>query len=159
MRSLTITSEQCFSEMFYIFSFKNPHFHVFFPLDEKHFSLATPLIRCGEMTCWIIQLFAFSQLDLCDIATDVIVIETEGVIFREVISTVLNQYRSVSLKYRFCNKHAILCKFVRRNSKKCQIDICKCIGKTDFCSKKKKELNEKNCNKIFLMVQKALMQV
>lgn len=43
--------------------------------------------------------------------------------------------------------------------KKCQIDICKWIGKTDFSSKRKKKLNEKNCNKIFLMVQKALMQV
>lgn len=47
--------------------------------------------------------------------------------------------------------------------KKCQIDICKRTGKTEsqLNSKKKKknELNEKNCNKIFLMVQKALIQV
>lgn len=68
---------------FYIFSFKNPHFsRVFFSAQMKNtFWLWSPLILCGEMTCWIIQLFAFSQLDRHDIATDVPVIETEGVIF------------------------------------------------------------------------------
>lgn len=44
------------------------------------FSLATRLIQRGEMTRWIIQLFAFSQFDRRDIATDVIVTETRRVV-------------------------------------------------------------------------------
>ncbi len=158
MRSVTKSSEQCFSEMVLYFLLQRPLiFNVFSPQMKNTFHWRT--LWFGAVR-WLVELFSCLHFLSLIAVTSICYLchchRNRGCHFCEVTSIQRDPSTEVSLKYRLCIKHAVAMQICEKEYKKCQTDICECIGKTDFSLRKWNKLNKKNSNTIFLMVQKAL---